>query len=80
MSDLDVPEKFEGGDWPFEAKRYVLAEANTAADLRDEIDAMAGLPADEYPDNGAGRFTKDQLAAIVMALGGPRGADVEAEA
>jgi hypothetical protein len=68
VSDLTVPDEFD--EWPFEARAFVLAEANSARALREEICDHTGLsfdPEDETPD----RFTKDQLAVLVMALGGP---------
>lgn len=74
MSDatnLDVPEEFN--DWPHETRSFVLAEANTAKDLRREINALAGLSSEGVENDGAGRFTKEQLATLVMALGGPNG-------
>ncbi|ELZ48952.1 hypothetical protein C464_06060 [Halorubrum coriense DSM 10284] len=70
--NLDVPDKYE--DWPFEARAFVLAEANTAADLRQEIDSLAGMEHD--PDAEAQQqFTNDELAQLVMALGGPQESD-----
>ncbi|WP_114578553.1 hypothetical protein [Saliphagus sp. LR7] len=68
----DVPDEWE--DWPFDARAYVLAEANNAIDLRREIEDIVGMEPIEEADNGkAGQFTKAQLAMILMALGGPGG-------
>lgn len=67
---LTVPD--EADEWPHDAKRFVLAEANTAEDLRQEIDGIVGLEAEEYDGRSAAQFTKEQLAAIVLALGGPQ--------
>jgi len=39
--NLTVPD--EADEWPHEARAFVLAEANTAADLRQEIDSLAGM-------------------------------------
>lgn len=70
--NLDVPDEYE--DWPFEARAFVLAEANTSAELRQEIDSLAGMEHD--PDADAHQqFTNDELAQIVMALGGPQESD-----
>lgn len=71
MPELEVPDEFH--DWPFDAKRFVLAEAKTVEDLREEIDSLVGLNHEEVDGRQAGQFRKDQLAAIVMALGGPQG-------
>ncbi|WP_435075930.1 hypothetical protein [Halococcus sp. AFM35] len=70
-SGLDVPDEFD--DWPFEAKAFVLAEANTTAELRKEICGLAGLSFDGMESDKAGQFTKDEMATLVMALGGPDG-------
>jgi hypothetical protein len=68
---VTVPDEFES--WPFEARRFVLAEANGADDLRRAVNDIVGLPNDHQEDNAAS-FTKDELAAVLMALGGPEGA------
>lgn len=66
--NLEVPDGHD--DWPFEARKFVLAEANEAADLRKEIDSLAGMTHD---DDGAHQsFTNDELAQLVIALGGPQ--------
>ena len=70
---VTVPDEYE--DWPFDARRFVLAEANTAVELREEVNAIVGLSNDEFESDQAGSFTKDQLAAVLMALGGPQGGD-----
>lgn len=64
----------EADEWEFEAKRFALAEANRTADLREEIDAIigAGDPNWTTTDNTAGFFSKDELALVLLALGGPR--------
>lgn len=66
---VDVPDEFD--EWPFEARRFVLAEANDAKTLREAINGIVGLPNEKYRGDNAGQFTKEQLAAILMALGGP---------
>jgi len=71
MSDLDVPDKYD--DWPFDAKNFVLAEANTALELRHEIEALAGMEKTDEEGRAVSQFSKDEMATIVMALGGPRG-------
>lgn len=73
MSEIAVPDEFD--DWPFDARRFVLAEANTAVELRDGINAIVGLSNDDYESDNAGQFTKDELAALLMALGGPTRGD-----
>lgn len=67
---LTVPD--EADEWPHDAKRFVLAEANSAIELREEIDGIVGLDARDYGNGSAGQFTKEQLAAVVLALGGPQ--------
>ena len=67
--NLDVPDEYD--EWPHDARAFVLAEANTAAELRTEIDSLAGLSSEWEADDCAS-FTKDELAAVVMALGGPQ--------
>ena len=74
MSDganIEVPAEFD--EWPHDARRFVLAEANTGDDLRREIDALVGLETDIEGNGDTLQFTKDEAAAIVMALGGPQG-------
>lgn len=70
--NIDVPDEFD--EWPFEARAFVLAEANTAADLRQEIDSLAGMEHDTEMDTHQ-RFTNEELAQLVMALGGPQEGD-----
>ena len=67
---VDVPDEYE--EFPFEAKRFVLAEANHAKEIRREIEAIVGLEPEEIEGRGASQFTKEQMAAILMALGGPQ--------
>jgi len=67
---VDVPDEYQ--EFPFEAKRFVLAEANTAKDIRREIEAIVGLEAEDVSGRDASQFTKEQMAAILMALGGPQ--------
>lgn len=69
--NLDVPDEFE--EWPFDARSFVLAEANTAIELREEINALAGLAGAVDGSDSAAQFTKEELATLVMALGGPQG-------
>lgn len=68
--NLNIPDEYD--DWPHDARRFVLAEANSAVALREEINSLAGLSSDEYKSDNAGAFTKDQLAMLVIALGGPQ--------
>ena len=67
----------EADDWAFEARRYALAEANTTADIREEVDAIVGFrsPAWETTDSGPGYFSKHELAMLLLALGGPQEVD-----
>jgi len=76
MPELDVPPEYE--EWPFEARRYVLAEANTALELREEIDGIVGLNSETEGSDSVLQFTKDEAAAVLMALGGPQGVDSDA--
>lgn len=73
---LTVPDEAE--EWPHDARRFVLAEANTTVDLRREIEDIVGLPHHDVSngDGNAGQFTKEQLAAILLALGGPQDGDL----
>lgn len=73
MSDVDVPDEYE--EFPFEAKRFVLAEANTVVEIRREINNIVGLPNEGLESDSASNLTKEELAAILMALGGPQEAD-----
>lgn len=75
MGEVEVPDEFS--EWPHEARRFVLAEANTVADIRREIDGLVGLDSTGWKNNSdPGGFTKAELAAVLMALGGPEDADV----
>jgi hypothetical protein len=73
MADVDVPDEYE--EFPFEAKRFVLAEANTVVEIRREINNIVGLPNEGLESDSASNLTKEELAAILMALGGPQEAD-----
>lgn len=66
---LDTPDGWE--DWPFEAKRAGLAGQNTALELRQHINDRVGLSCEDMDADQAGRMTKEELAAVFMALGGP---------
>jgi len=67
----------EADEWDFEARRFVLSEANRAGDIREEIDAIIGAEDPNWTttDSSAGTFTKDELALVLLALGGPREVD-----
>ena len=71
--NLEVPEEF--GEWPHEAKAFVLAEANETTDLRNEIHALAGIAGTVEDGTRANSFSKEQLANLIIALGGPQGGD-----
>jgi len=73
MADVDIPDEYE--EFPFEAKRFVLAEANTVVEIRREINNIVGLPNEGLESDSASNLTKEELAAILMALGGPQEAD-----
>jgi len=64
-------------EWEFEAKRYALSEANRAVDLREEIDAIIGNDDPTWTTTGRepASFSKDELALVLLALGGPREVD-----
>ncbi|MFW6435939.1 MAG: hypothetical protein ACOCY1_06105 [Halovenus sp.] len=68
----ELPEK--AGDWPFEARHTALSEANTARDLREDIASIVGSEIIDIPEESraVSQFTKRELAAILLALGGPR--------
>lgn len=68
--NVDVPDDWR--DWPFEARAYVLAEANTAEELRKEINSIVGM-SNDFEKNKALNLKKDEAAQILMALGGPNG-------
>lgn len=70
-TNLEVPDEFD--EWPYDARSFVLAEANTVIDLRKEVDALAGISSEELKNDSAGQFTKEEMATLVMALGGPSG-------
>ena len=72
---VDVPPKAD--DWPFEAKRSAVSEANTAAEIREEIDDILGDSDPRWFEVGGdpGQFTKGELAMLLLALGGPQGVD-----
>ena len=60
-------------EWPFEARHLAIAEKHTTADIRGEIVNIVGAGVVSMPDaDKAGAFTKSELAAILMALGGPQ--------
>lgn len=67
----------EADDWQFEAKRFAVSEANTAAEIRKEIDDILGDSDPRWFEMGGdpGRFTKEELAMLLLALGGPQGVD-----
>ncbi|MFC5970038.1 hypothetical protein ACFPYI_01720 [Halomarina salina] len=70
MPGLTVPEEFD--DWPFDARNFVLAQANTALELRQEICSLSGIAFDEERESDrATQFSKEEMAMLVMALGGP---------
>ena len=77
-ASVNVPEGWE--DWPFEARAYVLAEANTAVDLREAINDIVGMPNDDIMQDQALNLRKDEAAKILMALGGPTNGEVTPDA
>jgi hypothetical protein len=64
-------------EWEFEARVYALIEANRAVDLREEIDAIAGIEDANWTTTGRepASFSKNELALVLLALGGPREVD-----
>jgi len=70
--NLTVPDEFE--EWPHETRSFVLAEANTVVDLRRELDSLAGITGTDYDNDNAVTFCAEELATIILALGGPQGA------
>lgn len=75
---VDVTENWE--EWPFEARAYVLAEANTAVELRESINDIVGMPNEDIMQDQALNLTKSEAARILMALGGPHGDEVTRDA
>jgi len=69
VDPVAVPPEFD--DFPHEARRFVLSQANDAADIRVAINNRVGLSNDDLEADRAGSFTKDELAAVLLALGGP---------
>ena len=69
---VDVPP--EADEWEFEARRFAISESNTAAEIREEIDDIVGLGGG-WKSNNAGAFRKDELALVLLALGGPQEVD-----
>ena len=69
---VDVPP--EADEWEFEAKRFAISEANTAVEIREEIDGIVGLGG-HWDRDQAATFTKDELAMLLLALGGPQEVD-----
>jgi len=57
-------------DLDHEGKLEVLTR-NGAADIRTEIDRMLGIPKQEYSGSQPFQFNKEELALILVALGGP---------
>ena len=72
MSEITVPDGFE--DWPFDAQQLALAERNGMKTLRNRINDIVGMPHADEP-KCAGNFTKEEMAAILLALGAPEEAD-----
>jgi hypothetical protein len=72
MTDVYVP---PSDDTEFENKRDITAAANTTAELREEIDAIIGLESPAWTETDAlpRQFNKDELALLLLALGGPQG-------
>ncbi len=58
-------------DLDHEGKLKVLTR-NPAADIRTEIDRVLGIPRQEYSGSQPFQFNKEQLALILVALGGPQ--------
>ena len=69
---VDVPPKAD--EWEFEARRFAISESNTAAEIREEIDGIVGLGG-HWDRDQASTFTKDELAMLLLALGGPQEVD-----
>lgn len=69
---VEMPDNTE--DWPFEAKHTALSEANKAKEIRSEIAGIVGAELIRDPDDcsAPGDFTKREMAAMLLALGGPQ--------
>lgn len=69
---VSIPDEAE--DWPFEAKAATVSKINGAADIREEIDTLAGISDPSWDDDTAraNSFTKYELTLLLLALGGPQ--------
>jgi hypothetical protein len=70
---VELPDNAE--DWPFEAKHTALSEVNTCQEIREEIRSIVGPEQirDRTDGRTASQFTRKEMAAILLALGGPQG-------
>jgi len=68
-SEVMLPSGFD--DLDHEGKLAALTR-NPAADIRTEIDRVLGIPRQEYSGSQPFQFNKEQLALILVALGGPQ--------
>ena len=69
VSAVMLPAGFD--DLDHERKLDALTR-NPAADIRTEIDRVLGIPRQEYSGSQPFQFNKEQLALILVALGGPQ--------
>lgn len=69
---LDYPSAYDKLE--YDERVEVISAMNSNAELRTEIDDIVGLDHDWYSGQ-ASHFTSDDMAALVIALGGPRGID-----
>jgi len=74
---LDLPDEFDG--YSHEAQFLYLETAFSGYDLRGEICDLVGMNCSQDSNRHNIYFNKAQAAKIILALGGPRGADVEIE-
>lgn len=69
MTDLDVPD-LEGV--PYEHRSAIIAQKNEVGKVRAEIDGIVGLDSSEWNPKNPGQFSKEDLAELLLALGGPQ--------
>jgi hypothetical protein len=68
-AEVMLPAGFD--DLDHERKLAALTR-NAVADIRTEIDRVLGIPRQEFSGSQPFQFNKEQLALILVALGGPQ--------
>lgn len=73
MNRIQEPDGLDSMD--YEMKLVAICNKNTTDQIRKEIDSIVGLDSsewDEYSSTNSAQFKKEQLAEIMIALGGPQ--------